>query len=100
MKKWFLNILVVAFLISCGSSNNSVTQPIDSPLVSDNTATKYANTITADELKTHLWIYASDEFEGRDTGEPGQKMAVNFLKDWHIPVSIFQRLKNQFDFQG
>ena len=31
-------------------------------------AKKYAKTITADDLKEHLYIYASDEFEGRNTG--------------------------------
>jgi hypothetical protein len=30
------------------------------------------NSITADELKTHL-IVASDEMEGRETGSAGQK---------------------------
>ena len=29
----------------------------------------YASSITADELKEKLYIYASDEFEGRETGE-------------------------------
>jgi len=40
---------------------------------------KYINTITADELKTHLTIVASDEMEGRDTGSPGQKKAGEYL---------------------
>jgi hypothetical protein len=34
--------------------------------------TKYMNSITADELKTHH-IVASDEMEGRETGSAGQK---------------------------
>ena len=41
---------------------------------------EYVNTITADELKEHLYIFASDEYEGRDSGEPGQKMAAEYLK--------------------
>lgn len=41
---------------------------------------EYANSITSDELKEHLYIFASDEFEGRDSGEPGQKMAAEYLK--------------------
>ena len=36
----------------------------------------YAKTITEEELKEHLYIYASDEFEGRNTGDPVQKKAV------------------------
>jgi hypothetical protein len=34
------------------------------------------NTITADELKTHLYIVAADEMEGRETGSAGQKKQV------------------------
>lgn len=37
------------------------------------------NTITADELKVHLYIVASDEMEGRDTGSKGQKKAGEYL---------------------
>ena len=40
----------------------------------------YASSITEAELKEHLYTYASDEFEGRDTGKPGQKKAVEYLK--------------------
>ena len=29
----------------------------------------YGSSITQEELKEHLYIYASDEFEGRDTGD-------------------------------
>jgi len=40
----------------------------------------YGSSITQDELKEHLYIYASDEFEGRDTGDLGQKKAVDYIK--------------------
>ena len=40
---------------------------------------KYMSTITADELKTHLYIVASDEMEGRNTGSEGQKKAGQYL---------------------
>ena len=41
----------------------------------------YASSITAEELKEKLYIYASDEFEGRETGDMGQKLAVEYLKE-------------------
>lgn len=50
--------------------------------------TDFANTITTEELKTMLYTYASDEFEGRRTGEPGQKKAVNFIKDHYVNLGI------------
>ena len=43
------------------------------------TAWKYAQTITASELKEHLYIVASDEMQGRETGKKGQKMAMEYL---------------------
>ena len=48
----------------------------------------YGETITEDELKDHLYIYASDEFEGRDTGKPGQKKAVEYLKKEYETLGI------------
>ncbi|NME70922.1 M28 family peptidase [Flammeovirga aprica] len=40
---------------------------------------KYKSTITGSEMKAHLTILASDEFEGRETGERGQKMAADYI---------------------
>ncbi|WP_370088315.1 M28 family peptidase [Ekhidna sp.] len=48
-------------------------------LAQDKTAIKYAKTITAEDLKTHLSILASDEYEGRETGQKGQKMAAEYI---------------------
>ena len=41
----------------------------------------YASSITAEELKEKLYTYASDEFEGRETGLRGQKIAVEYLRE-------------------
>ena len=56
--------------------------------VEDADVMEYANTITADELKDHLYIFASDEFEGRETGEPGQKKAAEYLKKEYKALEI------------
>lgn len=45
----------------------------------DKNAVKYAKTITAEDLKARLSILASDEFEGRDTGSKGQKLAAEYI---------------------
>jgi Zn-dependent M28 family amino/carboxypeptidase len=39
----------------------------------------YLNSITSNDLKTHLMVVASDEMEGRETGSAGQKKAGNYL---------------------
>ena len=56
----------------------------------------YAKTITEEELKEHLYIYASDEFEGRDTGEPGQKKAVEYLKNEYEKLGILPVIEGNY----
>ncbi|MCC3155759.1 M28 family peptidase [Hymenobacter sp. 15J16-1T3B] len=45
----------------------------------DDAAVTYAGTISAADLRQHLSILASDAYEGRATGEKGQKMAADYL---------------------
>lgn len=74
-------------ILACGTQKETTTtQVAEKPATT--VATTYANTITASEMKTDLYIYASDEFEGRDTGEPGQKKAVEFLKKEYQKMNI------------
>ena len=51
-------------------------------------ANKFAKTITEKDLRKHLYIYASDEFEGRNTGSKGQKKAVEYLRNFYIQNDI------------
>jgi hypothetical protein len=44
---------------------------------------RYAGTIQAGDLEKHLTYLASDELEGRDTGEKGQKLAAAYLVDFY-----------------
>jgi Zn-dependent M28 family amino/carboxypeptidase len=85
MKK-LLYIASAVVLAACGVSKDTTTSINNDSNV--DYAAKFAKTITAKDLGKHLFIYASDEFEGRDTGEPGQKKAVNYLKDFYINQSI------------
>ncbi|WP_420317264.1 M28 family peptidase [Ekhidna sp.] len=48
-------------------------------LAQDKTALKFSKTITAEDLKEHLSVLASDEYEGRETGQKGQKMAAEYI---------------------
>ncbi|MFC0604218.1 M28 family metallopeptidase [Winogradskyella pulchriflava] len=88
MKKLILIFCVSGLIISCGTSSKSNSSSIskDETKVAD--PTKYAATITTDELKTMLYKYASDEFEGRETGEKGQKLAVEYLKEQYKAMGI------------
>jgi hypothetical protein len=45
----------------------------------DPIAKQFMDSIRADELRMHLEIVASDDFEGRETGKKGQKLAAEYL---------------------
>jgi len=47
----------------------------------DSNAVQFASTITAADLKEYLSVLASDEYEGRATGEKGQKMAAEYISN-------------------
>jgi Peptidase family M28 len=87
MKKILLILTVSLLVFSC---NNGVSQE---------DITGYASSITSDELKEMLYTYASDEFEGRETGEPGQKKAVEYIKNHYIKLGITSVTKNGNYFQ-
>lgn len=87
MKKALYTFGIFIALISCGSSKKG-TQSTPQNSYKNDIVTTYAKTITAEELKTSLFTYASDDFEGRETGEEGQKKAVEFLKEHYIKYGV------------
>ena len=94
MKKIILSASILALLVSCSSSKN--TTNIDPNI---DYAKKYAASITEKDLAKHLFIYASDEFEGRNTGEPGQKKAAAYLKKFYVDHGIVSPLGGDDYFQ-
>jgi len=73
MKKITFLFVVTLFLISCKSKKEVVKKK------TVDTATIYANTITTDDVEDYVFTLASDKFEGRATGEIGQKYAAKYL---------------------
>ena len=70
--------------LACNSSQKTVSEaakPMADPV-------PYAETITEADLKEHLYTYASDEFEGRETGTPGQKKAVEYIKAHYQSLDV------------
>ena len=65
---------VLLFIFSCGTE-------------AQKTVTDYAEGITENELETHLYTYASDEFMGREAGTEGETLAINFLKDYYYETT-------------
>jgi hypothetical protein len=77
----------IALAMSCNTSQKTVkeTPKVSAKAVS---STVYAETISEAELKEHLTIYASDEYEGRETGTPGQKKAIAYIKAQYEKLGI------------
>ena len=46
-------------------------------------AKEFGNSIEEQDLKELLYVYASDYFQGRETGTLGQKRAVTFLREFY-----------------
>ncbi|MBL4605290.1 MAG: M28 family peptidase [Flavobacteriaceae bacterium] len=93
MKKILFAASMLA-LVSCGTTQDSTSKKITNPnnvgkaVKNVDLSLKYASRITAKDLGNHLYIYASDEFEGRNTGEPGQKKAAAYLKNFYVSLGI------------
>lgn len=49
---------------------------------------EFANSITANELKTHVYDIASETLQGRKTGETGHNKTCKYLKDYYISKGI------------
>lgn len=80
MKK-ILFLLSFSCVASCQGTKEIATKTSFEP-------TKYINSITAEELKTHLYIVANDSMEGRETGSAGQKKAGKYLISRYLADNI------------
>ena len=49
---------------------------------------KYANTILAEDMKRHLTILASDDFEGRETGTAGNNKAARYISNFFRTLEL------------
>ena len=59
-----------------------------SNVFSQDISNKYAETITSEELKSLIYVYASDSFEGREAGTRGEILAVEFIRDFYLKNDI------------
>jgi len=84
--------VATALLCSCNATKNAIKKD-------SKTAIKFANTITLNELKDNLYEIASDAYAGRNTGEPGQKKAAQFLKNHYKNNGIATPIGNDDYFQ-
>ncbi|WP_299433808.1 M28 family metallopeptidase [uncultured Maribacter sp.] len=96
MKKILFSTMGIFF--ACNTSQKTVTEEPKSKKEID--VSTIATSITEDELKEHLYVYASDEYEGRETGQPGQKKAVEYIKKEYEKLGIPAAKKDGDYFQN
>ena len=82
MRKTFL-------LLSLLASTASRSQTIPDPR-------PFANSITAEDLKKHLYIVAGKEFEGRETGTEGQRKAAAYIQNHFQSLSLLPGNKDSY----
>jgi len=99
----FAFIAITAILFSTSKtysqSKSAITNIADSGTISLATENidvvmSFANTITQEDLKTLVYKLASDEFEGRRTGDNGQKIAAQYLVDFYKNNGIIGAYKD------
>ena len=76
MRKFFLLLAVSAV-----ASGAAQAQKIPDPR-------PFAKTITADDLKKHLYIVASADFEGRETATEGQHKVANYIENHFKSIGL------------
>ena len=82
MKKLLLLLTTTVFLLSCSPKKSIVSQKNVVDVV------KYTNTINEASLSKNLHVIASDEMEGRNTGEAGQKKAGLYIIEQYKALGI------------
>ncbi|MBL7880410.1 M28 family metallopeptidase [Chryseobacterium sp. EO14] len=91
MRKLFIPLFSLAVLVSCGTAKNAAdagTTQTSSAAKGDKAFLAAYKEIKAEDLKKNLYVIASDEMEGRDTGSPGQKRAGEYMVNYYKGLGI------------
>lgn len=89
----FLTCLALPLMVHAQTDQTALPAPGTTPTVFDNPelVQRYQATITPEDLASHLYFFASDFFEGRETGARGQKMAAEYLAAQYRRLGIQPR---------
>jgi len=84
-KKILLLGLLSITLVNCKAQQSVAST---SSIKKEASVPRYLQTITQEELKKHLYVIASDEMQGRNTGEAGQKEAGKYIIEQYNSAGI------------
>lgn len=82
----YLYIILAIVLTACGNSQSDAPVTVDK--LDKEAVIAFGGFIAPDSLKKHLYALASEEFEGRRTGEIGQKKAAGYLAAFYRQQNI------------
>lgn len=74
---------ILLLSLSCTSPQQTI-QHLESKI----DPTSFANKIDEKNLKTQLYTFSSDEFEGRATGTAGEQKAIDFLVNYYKSIGV------------
>ena len=80
--------LLLAVALLSGALSAQKTGPVQELKTSPEQLKALAATITVEDMKRHLNIIAADDMEGRETGEPGQKRAAEYLRNQFAELGL------------
>ena len=103
--------LIISACNSAQTNSEKSTSTTTTSTIVSNSVVDYASTISADDIRKHMYIYAGDAMEGRMTGSKGQKLASEYLRNFYqdqgiaspieennyyqtIPAEYFTRMKD------
>lgn len=90
MRKLLVPVFSAVLLVSCGTAKTAsdVSSSQNSAVKGDKAFVSAYKEIKAADLKKNLYVIASDEMEGRDTGSPGQKRAGEYMVNYYKNLGI------------
>ena len=110
MKSSFFLILTLLFISCSTTKSGSQNHPVNAVSASSSTSTSgysdnvskglidskvilghakdYATIISEDDLKVVLYTLADDKYQGRRTGEKGQKLAANYIVEYYHKLGL------------
>ena len=62
----------------------------------DTISIRYSKNITVADMSKNLHVLASDEYEGRETGKKGQKMAAEYISTQFKNAGILPYINNSY----
>lgn len=80
----FIVVFTTFFSLACSSSQPQT----ETPITPQANVHDFANLISEDFLKEHLYTFANDDFEGRGTGQRGIDYAADYVKNFYQEHNI------------